>query len=214
MAQLKIISRVSLLIILFVLGALSFWAVGRVKKEVELFRHIALEKLVWSAEINADQAEGYARTLMLLTSTDPAMRAQLHAEIQHFREKTDRAIQTYPLDKSTAESRSRLETLNAKRKRYQEIREQTIQFSDQGRRDDALALAQMALWPAYKEYTAAGDELLTYDRSAAKAYAEDIRRVCTISQYLAVAISVIGFIGGIAVPFILMWFSHGRREAL
>ena len=212
MSRTRIVPTVSLLIAFFVFGSLSFLAVGRVKQRTEQFTQITIRKLTWAGQINSYQAEGYARTLLLLGADSSEDRSSLRAAIEDFREKTGAVLSQYEAQLTTDESRRRYQDLTEKRNQYQKIRNQIIALNDQDKKNESVQLARTLLWPAYQQYTLAGDVLFDYDISAAAASANDVLKLCTITQFMAAFISIVGFFGGIAVPFVLMWLSHGLKD--
>jgi chemoreceptor-like protein with four helix bundle sensory module len=212
MRRVRIVPTVTLLVILFIFGSLSFWVVGRVKDEAQLFSQVALQRLARAGEINTYQAEGYARTLLLLTTESPRERSALRAAIEEFHHRNDGVIDEYAMALSTADSRQRLKELTEKRARYLQIRQQVLALSDQGKSDQALQLARTSLGLAYEQYTAAGDLLLNDDIAAARSHADRIRKVCTVTQYVAAFITVVGFLGGVLAPFLVMLFSSAYAK--
>lgn len=215
--QLKILLKGSLLlgsvlIMLALFGCLGFWAVSGAKKETQLFTRIAVQTLARAGEINSYQAEGYARTLQLLNADTPEERSAWHAAIDEYRLKTEDALNDYTAAISTDESRRNLEDLTEKRRRYHQIRQQVMELSDQGKKGQALDLVRTSLWPAYEQYTQAGDVLFASDIAAAQTHADHVRSVCTISQVLAACVGALGFIGGIALPFFMVVWAKDEFE--
>jgi hypothetical protein len=212
MARTKFVSRISLLLALFVVGALSFWAVGRVKERIAAFSRITLQKVVIAGQINSYQAEGYAHTLQLLHSEAPDDRSTQRAAMYEYRDKTAAALESYRRMLDDNESRRLYQELAKKRVAYHKIREEIVALNDEGKKTESLREAGASLWPAYQEYTRAGDALLEYDITAATATSREILRLCTVAQLMAAVISVIGFVGGVSLPFMTMWLRAAYRE--
>ncbi len=204
-----------LLVAMALFGAVGFWTVGRIKEEAQQFSDTAVRTLARAGEINSYQAEGYARTLQLLSARTSEERTAIHADISLFSQRMDRVLTEYSASVSGDDARRRYEGFAEKRKRYREIRNQVIALSDQGREDDAMALARGDLAAAYREYTNAGDVLFEEDVAAAVTHATRIREVCMISQIVAAVVASLGFAGGISLPFLLVWLGDGfKREPI
>jgi hypothetical protein len=203
MYRIRILLGTGLLALLFLFGALGYWVVGRVRTDAETFSKLTFERLVAVGEINANQAEGYVRTLLLITAETPEERAGLIAGVDDYLVKNDTALRDYAGRLTSAEARRRLEEFTQSRDRYRDIRQQVILLSEQGNRKEALRLARTALWPAYAGYSTAGDAMLQNDILEATRYANHIQRVCLISQVLTALIAVLSFIGGLSLPILL-----------
>jgi hypothetical protein len=154
-------------------------------------------------EINANQAEGYVRTLLLINAATQEDRHRHAAAVDDYIVKNDAAIEEYARRLAGTEMRSQLDVFLQARAHYREIRGQVIALSEAGNRDEALRMAEKVLWPAYLSYSIAGDAMLANDIREAEQYADHIQRVCTISQFLAALIAIFGFIGGVSLPFLL-----------
>ncbi len=212
MARTKFVSRISLLLALFVVGTLSFWAVGRVRERLAEFSRITLQKVVLAGQINSCQAEGYAHTLQLLHSDTPSDRSAHRAAMYEYRDKTAAALENYRRMLHDNESRRLYQELANKRAAYHKIREEIVALNDEGKKAESLQLMEASLQPAYDEYTKAGDALLEHDVSTASLTSQSLLRFCTVAQFTAAVISVIGFVGGISLPFILMWLRAAYRD--
>ena len=212
MSRIRIVPTVSLLAAFFIFGSLSFIAVGRVKQRTEQFTQVTIQKLTWAAQINANQAEAYVHTLLFLTADSPEDRSSLRASIEDFRQRNNTLLSEYSRLLMTDGARRRFQDLTEKRDQYQTIRDQIMALYDQGKKSESVQHARISLWPAYQQYTLAGDALFSSDISAVAASADDVLKLCTITQFIAALISIVGFVGGIAVPFVLMWLSHGLND--
>ncbi len=212
MARTRFVSRISLLLALCVVGALSFWAVGRVRERLAEFSRITLQKVVLAGQVNSYQAEGYAHTLQLLHSDALSARSAHRAAMYEYRDKTAAVLDNYRRMLDDDESRRLYQDLANKRAAYHKIREEIVALNDEGKKAESAQLVETSLQPAYHEYTQAGDALLEHDVSAASLTSQSLLRLCTVAQFTAAVISIIGFVGGISLPFITMWLRAAYRD--
>jgi hypothetical protein len=212
MKRTRIILIIGLLTVLSIFGVLGYWVVGRAKDQAAGFAQVSLTRLALVGSINANQAEGYSRVLLLLNADETDDRARLRTAIDEYRLKNDKALRDYRAMWSGGKPPVWLEQLIEKRAHYSELRDQVLALSDQNKKAEALALAKASLWPAYQEYTLAGDWALREDVELARKHAAHILRVCEISQLLAALVAVFGFIGGITLPLTIAWIGRGSAD--
>jgi hypothetical protein len=136
----------------------------------------------------------------------------LRVVIEDYRQKTSELLSQYESLLTTGGARRRYEDLTEKRNQYQKIREQIIALSDQNKKDESIQLIQLSLGPAYQQYTLAGDVLFNDDISAVAASTNGLLKACTIAQFMAAVVSIGGFIGGVIVPFVLIWLGHPHQD--
>lgn len=185
---------------------LGYWVVSRVQREASLFREDTLRKLADSSRLNAYQAEGYARLLMMVSAATPEKRAAYYAEGTQFRDKVDLLLKDYTgsITPDQTEARRDFESFVEKRKRYREISLQVRQLLEANQHDAARDLVDSSLIAAYQQYTVAGDVLFERDMATGQQRAREIESLCAKTQLFTVGICVIAFLIGVLTPVILM----------
>ena len=182
----------------------GYWAVYRVEKQAALFGDDTLRKITYSALLNAFQAEGYARNLLVLESDDPQQAIVSRQEGRAYREKTDLLLVQYEqtITPDQVATRAAYDQFIATRDAYRAVQLQIRNLLDQNQLPVARALIEAALAPAYQRYALAGDRLLAQDVLMGQQHARDIESVSGKAKILTLAICVVVFIGGFLTPVI------------
>jgi hypothetical protein len=204
------------LVLAFCIGAVGYLVVARMNRQAILLQEDTLQKLTYAGEINANQAEGYARTLLFLQADDSESRNLYRAEIASYSQMNDISLKNYEttLSKCEPESRNLFDGLVKRREQYAKVRNEVISLADRQRKEDAMKLAATALLTAYRDYTEAGDVLVAHGVAVGKQRAREIRRLCTITQFLTASLCIIVFLAGLFLSFLLSLVPVFEEERL
>ena len=158
--------------------------------------------LSYAGAANANLAEGFNRTAMILMTENPDERERYFKEIEEFNQITSVYLNAYSktiFDEK--QDRHLYEALVQRRNQYLEIRRQILILVENHRQTEAVALWPTSLLPAYKQYKAAGEDLLEYNMRLGKTRGESIMRYCVLTQFLVaafgIALFIVGFMTGI-----------------
>jgi hypothetical protein len=202
-----------MLALLVATGGVGYWAASGARRQAMLFRVDTLRKLGYSAELNAYQAEAYARGLRSIETEDPQKRETYRAEGHEFRTKIDTILNEYdraiPADE--VQERRAFDEFVETRKQYRAVWTQISGLLSNGQVEVARQLADTDLIPAYERYTAAGDVLYQHEIAAGDRHARDIERRCSQAQFLTAFICVGVFVAGILTQFIVFLFTRPSR---
>lgn len=197
---------------LVVIGAVGFLAIYQFKTQASIIVNDSLPDLTCAGEINSYQAEGFIRTLLVVTADSPEERAVYLKEVAGITQKNDRTIQRYANLIRTEDERRTFDKFVVDRKNYQIIRNQVFALVSNNQRDAARKLLKSSLWPAYEKYTKTGDELFDLSIEEGNASGQKILGVCTTTQILVAIIGIAIFIGGFLTPFFMIRFSGSASE--
>lgn len=209
-----VVLLLSALIAVFAIGVLGYWGVSLLNRQAALADAATLQQLTCAADINATQAEGFARTLLALQTSDPTRRADYLRQIAEFSSRNDRSIENY---RSTLrENAPAFDRLLATRQAYVTERQAALALAAAGQQAEALALADGKLWTAYSAYTAAGDALVAHDVALGRERAGQIRGVATRIKWIAIGLCLAVFIAGLAAPYFALlsvakWFDNAAK---
>jgi glycosyltransferase involved in cell wall biosynthesis len=186
-------------IALLLIGTLGFLSINYLRKQAETIVNDTLPGLSYSGEINANLAQAFNRTLLLLQTDDRKEKAELSKEVQHFSAITSRYLAQYRESIFTPDDQALYERILEVRKKYLKSRERVIQLSTGNSRQAAAAMCRTELLPAYQAYKSAADKLFEFNINQGRARGREIMAVCTATQFLVAAVVVVIFVLGFLV---------------
>jgi hypothetical protein len=215
MTKRTLVAVLGTLAAMFCVGALGYWVIGQMEQQAILFEADTLQKLTYCAQINSNQAEGYARTLLALQTDDPEKRNRYLAESKEFEHKNDASIEMYrdSLTDSQSDSLRILDALVVLRERYQESHDRIFSLLARNQPEAALKLANSTLWPAYQVYTEKGDVLLAHDVAIGRERAQEMRQLAMKVKFVSATLCILVFLIGLVTPFLFIagvvnWMDH------
>ena len=185
--------------VLILVGALEFFTVSRLKHNASQIVSDTLPGLTWAGEANANLAQAFNRSLMVLMTDSPERRAELHNEIELFGHSTTAALNEYKQSIFEPADERLFNTLLARRAEYVQIREKTFSLIESNQRPAAMDFCKKELLPAYDRYRQAGDKLFEYNIRQGESRGKTIMAVCTLTQFVVAGIGIIVFIAGFLV---------------
>ena len=191
-------------LILLLIAAPGFFTIGYLKKQARAITEDTLPGLSFAGAANANLAQAFNRTLMLLLCDDLQERAKLSKEIEDFSQKTTAYLESYRRSIFTHEDRTQFNILLDQRAQYLRIREKTVALADANKRSEAIALYNSELLPAYQRYKEAGDKLFCYNAKQGQSRAHAIITGFTITEFLiggtGMVLFILGFVFGTSRP--------------
>jgi hypothetical protein len=211
--KLRIGPTVLLSILLLIVGGVGYWIAGGARREATRFREDTLRKLQYSAQLNAYQAESYARALRVIECNDPARQQSYWMERNEFRMKIDAVLKDYDraIPPVAIEERQAFSSFLETRKQYRETLSRLVELATNGQVAVARKLIDTDLAPAYQNYTIAGDVLFNYEILAGNQRALDLDRECTKAQFLTAFICVGIFLAGFLTLFVVFLFTRAGK---
>ena len=187
---------------LLLIGTLGFYSVTYLKHQARLIVTDTLPGLSYAGAANANLAEGFNRTALILMTENPDERARYREEIEEFNRITTVYLNAYGktiFDEK--HDRNLYKTLIQRRNQYLELRKQMLDLIDNRQQPEAIALWKTSLLPAYKHYKESGEALLDYNMRLGQMRGESIMRYCILTQYLVAAFGIGLFIVGFMLGF-------------
>jgi len=197
---------IGVLAIMFVVGAAEFIAMGKLKAEAVHLVGNTMPGLSHAGTVNADLAENFIRTLLVIRSDNPAERTAYLNEIARISKQIDGDLQHYEEAINDDKNRKLYDGLVVKRRDYNEVRQQVFALVTEGKKDEALRLSKSALLPAYMNYTGAGESLFNYNIQLGRGQGQQILRIYNSTRFLVAIIAITSFIFGFLTPFLLIRF--------
>jgi hypothetical protein len=185
-------------LVLLLMAAPSFFTINYLKKQARAITEDTLPGLSFAGAANANLAQAFNRTLMLLLADEPAQRAKLRSEIENFSQKTTAYLEAYRQSIFAPEDLAQFNALMNHRAEYLRARERTLALSEMNKRSAALALYNSDLLPAYQRYKEAGDKLFCYNTKQGESRGKTIIAGFTITQFLVGGMGVFLFVIGFA----------------
>lgn len=181
---------------LILVGALGFLSIGHLKRQADAIVGDTLPGLSVAGQANASMAQGFHRMLLLVVSESADERDRLRREIDTYSETTASLLASYEGSIHERADKEIFDQLTHYRMEYLRIRDQTVALIDNRKQQEALALYERELLPAYSHYKETGDRLFAYNMEQGKARGQSIMRVCTVTQWVVAGIGVLIFIAG------------------
>jgi glycosyltransferase involved in cell wall biosynthesis len=190
------------LAVLFFVGALQFFSVSQLKRDAHLIVVDTLPGLSYAGSANFSLSQSFSRTLLMVLTVEPEQRALYQNEMLKFSEQTTKSLESYKLSIFSEKDRKIFEQLVARRGYYLEVRERILELLNNNQQEQAIALCQGSLLPAYNLYKESGENLLEYNMREGRQRGESIMRVSSKTQFLVASIGiglfVVGFMFGLS----------------
>jgi hypothetical protein len=201
---------VLLLILLMIVGSLGYRIAGGARQEATRFREDTLRKLQYSAQLNAYQAEAYARALRVIETEDPARQQVYWGERVEYRAKIDSILKEYEqaIPSDSIEERRAFNNFVETRKQYRTVSTRLVELATNGQAAVARTMIDTDLAPAYQNYTMAGDVLYDYEILTGNRHALELDRACTKAQFLTAFICIGVFLAGLMPLVVLILFAR------
>jgi hypothetical protein len=187
---------------LSLIATMSFLSLGFLKTRARSIAEDTLPGLTYAGAANANLAQAFNRTLLLLLTSDPAEQAKINGDIDVFSERTTQLLVQYKGSIYSNDDADLFANLLKCRTEYLRARQKTVLLAAQNERKEAASACQNELLPAYTSYKEAGDKLFDYNMREGSARGKSIMRLCTAAQCLvaaiAVGIFVVGFVLGLS----------------
>jgi len=190
---------------LLLIGTLSFLSLGFLKSKARSITEDTLPGLTYAGAANANLAQAFNRTLVLLMTDNPQEKARAIEEIEKFSDRTTALLVLYKNAIASKEDAALFADLLKQRTRYLEVRQKTLALAEQNQRQEAAAMCQTELLPAFYRYKEAGDRIFEYNMREGQARGEGILAVCTATQYLVAGIGISIFVAGFMIGLSRQW---------
>ena len=192
-----VIAMVSLLIV----GSLGFLSLSRLKHVANEIVQDTLPGLAYAGEANAHLADGY-RTLLIVTSDNPAQRAEIRREMERLTQRTTDYLAKYDTQIFSPEDRADYVALLESRKQFLDVRDKIINLAEAGRRQEAMVLFHQSLVPLQARVKTAGGKLLEFNMNECESRGRSIMAICSATQVfvavVVIALFVLGFFIGLS----------------
>ena len=186
---------VAALAILFLIGALGFMSLSRLKNLASQIVGDTLPRLSLAGQANAYIADT-SRTVMFIFAETPEKRAEIRQDIESVSDRTTGYLNKYADNIEAKEERELYENLLAERKTYISIRDHVLDLAQQGRREEAINEYTESLLPAHSRVKAWGDRLYDSDIKRGELRSQRIMVACTLTQITVALIGVVVFVIG------------------
>lgn len=197
-------TRGVLLLLLLIVGVclLEIQSIRQLKGAATRIVSDTLPSLSSAAVANESRNNSFIKLQLLLHSKSPADEAKYVADIERLSNETTEAFKKYEEVISDQVDRDNFQNLMKARINYLAIRQQVIKEYTTGRANDALALFEQSLLPAFEQYANISRTITTYNVEAGKKDGREILRLTAMSQMilagLGIAVFLTGFFLGIS----------------
>ncbi len=173
------------------LGAFSYWRLHIIDTSADRIAVDALPGAVISGELQSDSALYYAKHLASVLSKDRGETNRLENDIRDLRTRNDETLQRY--EKTIVQSRDRelFTAITTHHAAYMAASEEVLRLSAALKNEEAAAVLNKQLTPAFRQYQAAVDATVAYNRASGDEASKSILEAVS-SAKLAILI-VIGF---------------------
>jgi methyl-accepting chemotaxis protein len=185
---------------LILVGGWGFLSVSELKHQADQIVRDTLPGLSYAGEANAYIVDS-SRTLLFVTTDDPALRARLRREIDELSRRTTGYLEAYDQTIFSADDRKNFEALEALRTKYIQIRDQILNLAEAGKKQEAMAVYSGSLLPVHAEVKSAADKLFAYNMREGQDRGKRIMTICSITQVVLALTSVVIFILGFFIGF-------------
>jgi glycosyltransferase involved in cell wall biosynthesis len=188
------------LLALLLVGGWGFLSVSELKHEARQIVDDTLPSLSFAGQANAYIVDA-SRTLLYITTDDPAERTKVRNEIDELSLRTTHYLDEYSQAIFTSEDRTNFDNLVEMRKEYIRIRENVLDLATAGKRQEALARYRDSLLPMHSKVKAASDKLFAYNMEEGRERGKKIMSICTVTQVVLAVTSVLIFLMGFFIGF-------------
>jgi glycosyltransferase involved in cell wall biosynthesis len=186
--------------IFFLLGTAGFLSVEHLKRQARSIVSDTLPGLSYAGEANASMAQAFNRTMLLMTTQDPAQRSELRTEIERDSARTTHFLEAYRGAIFDPRDQKLYDSLLLTRIDYLAIRQRAIDILETNGQARAIEVCKQELLPAYSRYKQAGDKVFEYNMHQGQERGRTIMLVCTLTQILlavvVILIFIVGFVAG------------------
>jgi hypothetical protein len=183
------------------LGVGSFYALDQVKKRTKEIVLDTMPGLSNAGLASATLTQSFVYTLLIVNTPAGTHRDEYVGELITNTQRTTDALKAYRASLFTDEDRQNYQELEQRRAIYLEKRQRCIDLS----LTDA-AVAQQTLmsevWPLYEGYRDQGEKLLKYNIAQGVSRGEQILRIASLAQFVAVVASILIFAGGFTAAMV------------
>jgi len=187
--------------LLIAVAVTGFVSLNRVKGKASQIVADILPGISEAGQANADLAEDFNCTSLMLMAATPAEQARYRDQSVQFATQSKEHLDAYEKAIFSPTDRLNFQHLIAQRRTYLDIRRRVFELMAEGKRPDALDLFRHSLLPAYKSCTTAGQVLLSYNDGMGQLRGDKILIFCSFTQYAVagcvIALFLLGFIIGI-----------------
>lgn len=183
-------------LVLVLIGAVGFVSLTWLQRNAERIVTDTLPGLALAGASNADLAQAFNRTLLLLLTVSPEQRARLSTEIEVFSQRTTDHLHEYERQIRDLDDRTNFDRLITARTNYLAIRSRMMMLAETNRHSEAVIICQEELLPAYTAYKEAGEALFRYNRAQGELQSRRIMTACRYTRLAVAFITVVVFVGG------------------
>lgn len=188
------------LIALLMIGGWGYFSIGELKHQAWQIVYDTLPGLSFAGEANGYIVES-SRTLLFVTTDDPAQRENLRQEIDEQGRRTAGYLQAYDKQIFSAEDRTNFEDVEALRGEYIQVRDKILNLAEAGKKHEALTMYSSTLLPIHAKVKAAADKLFQFNMLEGQQRGRRIMTICTITQIVLAVTSVGIFVLGFFIGF-------------
>jgi hypothetical protein len=186
----------SMLLLAGTLGSLSL---GRLKQTAGEIVSATLPGLSYAGEANANLAQAFNRSLLLMMTDSAEERMRLRKEVEDYSRMPAGYLGSYRNQMFTAAGRWLYDALLERRGGVFESARTNFRAGRANQRRQALALYKTELFPAHQRYKEAGDKPFEYTMRQGTERGRSIMSVCTTTQVVVAALVIFIFIVGLLV---------------
>jgi glycosyltransferase involved in cell wall biosynthesis len=186
-------------LVLMLIGALGFVSVSHLKQEAGLIVGDTLPSLSTAGEAIATASSAFNRTVMFLATENAEQRAEFRKDIESRNQATTHFLEDYQRAPFGPGEQALFLEVMKRRGHYLQVRGKVFELADRNQRTEAIDVCNHELFPVYREYRDALNQLFEFNVREGRSRGETIMRGCTITQWVVAGIGIFIFALGFLI---------------
>lgn len=192
-----------LCLLVLTVGGLTWHSMGRIREDANYIKGDVIPGLINSGGFNTATADNFVRALLYSSATSDAERAQWKKAMDDASARIGEYMKAYEATITSEEDRKLFESLGALREEYRVSRSKFLELLNAGKKEEAHALLNSALLPAFQNYSAHQHKLFVLNSDNGENVSQSITgnsaRTTRIVIWLTFAALLIGIFVGFAI---------------
>ena len=190
--------------LLIALGIIILQSLGGIRQDAVSINADAMPGLIASSQFHNFMAKGFIRTELYGQAVSPDERADLKKEIDGFTNEVDRASASYEKTINQPEDRALFEKLSEAQAAYRTASDKYLQIADAGKPADASAFMTSTLFPAYRAFSDASEDLVSFNAKNGDTLSNHITAKANQTTTVVIAVTLSALALGGTLGFIII----------
>jgi methyl-accepting chemotaxis protein len=190
--------------LLLIVGLVAWRNFVTIRGHAQTLKGDVMPGLINSSGFYSFLAKGFIRTQVYAAEKDPAARKALVADMATFTKGADDAAAAYESTIASDTDRALFKTLEEARDKYRAARTSYFGLVDAGNETEADHTFKTVLFPAYRVYATAAEDLLAYNSKNGDKLATEVDHIATRTVMLVLTVTGIALLTAAVVAFLVI----------